>query len=71
MKFWAYLHESGHIHLKRYWGKETQSAIDDAFDSTFVVDVCDPFEASSRDEAVKIASQKLSDKLSNSPIQFD
>lgn len=59
-KYWAYRHQSGHIHLKRYWGDEAaKDALDDAYDSPFVERVLDPFEAETYDEAVKIARNHL------------
>lgn len=60
MKFWAYRHQSGHIHLKRYWeDRASKDAVLDAYDSPFVDDVAEPFEAKDRQDAERIAREKL------------
>ena len=61
MKFWAYLHQSGHIHVKRFWESETgRAAVEDAYDSPFVVDVLEPYEAIDRQAAEEKASERIS-----------
>lgn len=61
MQFWAYRHVDGGIHVRAYRadGSKTQDAINDAFESDFVDDVLDPFEAENREQAEQIAKQKL------------
>jgi hypothetical protein len=55
MKYWGYKHISGSIHLKRFIGNFAKEAVDEAYNSDFVEDVVDPFEAKTRKEA----SEKL------------
>lgn len=62
MKFWAYRHVNGGIHVKSYWGKMTDDSdpdLDDAFESPFVDKVLYPYEAENREEAEKIAKDRL------------
>lgn len=61
MQFWAYRHTNGSIHVKTYRADatHTKAAIDDAFESDFVDDVLDPFEAENRTQAEQIAKQRL------------
>jgi len=61
MQFWAYRHVDGGIHVKTYRADapNAKAAIDDAFESDFVDDVLDPFEANDRAQAEQIAKQKL------------
>jgi hypothetical protein len=61
MKFWAYRHINGSIHVKGYRADlpNARESINDAFESDFVDDVIDPFEAVSRQEAERIAKAKL------------
>ncbi len=51
LQWWGYRHVNGTLHLKRYlsFGRE---AIADAHESDFVQDVCGPFYADSRVEAI-------------------
>lgn len=59
-KYWAYLHQSGHIHVKRYWNSDLAEAVmDDAFDSPFVDEVTGPYDAESREDAERIAIERL------------
>lgn len=61
MKFWAYRHIDGGIHVKAYRGDlpNARAAVDDAYDSDFVEDVLEPFPADSRGEAEQIAKLAL------------
>ncbi len=52
-KFWGYKHINGTLHLKRYIGDFAKDAVEDAYNSDFVGDVLDPFEAETREEAAK------------------
>lgn len=52
--WWAYLHTSGSIHVKRYY---THKDLEDARESPFVRNFMGPFEAASRLDAVKVAQQ--------------
>lgn len=61
MKYWAYRHTNGSIHVKSYRDDlpYAKASIDDAYESDFVDDVLDPFEAKDRAEAEQIAKQRL------------
>lgn len=60
LMYWAYRHVDGKIHLKRYWkDSASDDAIEDAYDSDFVFDVLEPFEAETRAEAEEIARRDL------------
>ena len=61
MKFWAYRHINGSIHVKAYRDDlpNARASIDDAFESDFVEDVIDPFEAENRNAAEGIARSRL------------
>lgn len=61
MKYWAYRHINGSIHVKSYRNDlpNARASIDDAFESDFVDDVIDPFEAGSRLEAEQVAKARL------------
>lgn len=48
MKFWGYKHVNGSIHTKRYL---SEADVDEAFESSFVEDVMEPFEAKTAAEA--------------------
>ena len=52
-KFWGYKHINGTLHLKSYSGNFAKDAVEDAYDSDFIEDVLDPFEAANREEAGK------------------
>lgn len=56
IQYWGYLHNSGTIHIKRYFDRLD---IVEAKESSFVERVVGPFEVESRDEAVKIINEKL------------
>lgn len=61
MKYWAYRHINGSVHVKSYREglPNAKASIDDAFESDFVEDILDPFEAANRTEAEQIAKQQL------------
>lgn len=54
LKWWAYRHVNGGVHMKRFHG---QDAVEDAYDSDFVDDVLDPFVAETRNEAELIVRE--------------
>jgi hypothetical protein len=54
-KWWGYKHINGSIHAKPFW---EQADLDDAYESPFCIQVVEPFMANSRDEALKIVSEK-------------
>ncbi len=57
-QWWGYRdHQSGTIHVKRYW--DDRASIEDAYESAFVAEVVEPFVAGTRDEALKIAVERL------------
>lgn len=71
MKYWAYKHTNGGIHLKIYregllYGR---TSIDDAYDSSSVDDVLEPFEAESREEAEQFARRRLNTGIGAMPLQ--
>lgn len=51
--WWGYLHVDGNIQVKRYFG-DWSDILKDVEYSDFVVGVFEPFEAESREEAVRI-----------------
>lgn len=56
MKWWAYLHTNGSLHVKRFFSFED---IDEAVESEFVSLVTPAFDADSREQAIIIAQEKL------------
>lgn len=59
-QWWAYLHENSSIQVKRWFG-DRKDFEDDCENNPFVIKVITPFEADSRDEAIRIATEKLDD----------
>jgi len=57
LEWYGYLHVMGSVHLKRYFGD--RGDIDEAIESDFVVFVKGPFEAESRQEALKILKGEI------------
>lgn len=49
LPWWGYLHVDGSLHVKRYFD---QRDLDDAYESDFVYQVCQPLLAISREDAV-------------------
>lgn len=56
LKWWGYLHTNGSIQVKRFFDYRD---LDDAHDSPFVSAVCQPFDASGRDEAIQHVAKTL------------
>jgi hypothetical protein len=56
LDWWGYLHTSGSLHVKRYFGALDT---DEARDSPFVEAVAGPFKATGRDEAMAILMERL------------
>lgn len=61
MKYWAYRHTDGGIHVKAYRedAPHVRDSVDDAYDSPFVKHVLEPFPANDRAEAEQIAKLAL------------
>lgn len=59
-QWWGYLHTSGTIQVKRYFGKMD---IAEAIESPFCAEVFMPFEADGRDEAIKIITERINKQL--------
>ena len=55
-KWWGYRHANGNLQVKRYFDERD---IEDAVDSDFCVSIIYPFDATDRDEALKIAYLKM------------
>lgn len=55
-KWWGYLHTNGTVQVKRYFDAED---LREARESPFVRRVCEPFDATDRSEALRIATQRL------------
>lgn len=59
--WWGYLHENGSIQVKRWFG-DHKDYTDDCDGNPFVIEVVEPFAASSRDDAYAIISNRINDK---------
>ena len=59
--YWGYLHQNGTIQVKRWFG-DHHDYTTDCHGNEFVQRVVPPFEASTREEAIKIISQRLNNK---------
>lgn len=59
MKFYAYRHVDGHIHVKHYNPEFWRDTRDQLEDSTCVDDYIGPYEAENRAQAEQIAKDKL------------
>ena len=57
--WWGYLHSNGSVQVKRWFG-DHKDYTDDCQDNDFVQQVVRPFSADSRDEAIKIITEKVS-----------
>lgn len=55
VKWWGYRHASGTLQAKRYFSTRD---LEDAYESEFVIQVVLPFEASNREEALKIIYER-------------
>lgn len=51
--WWGYQHQNGSIQVKRWFG-DHKDYTEDCVDNDFVVTVVRPFEAQTRDDAIKI-----------------
>ncbi len=60
LEWWGYLHTSGSIHLKRYFGPLD---IQEAETSPFVARISGPFFAQSQHEALQMLREKLSAEM--------
>jgi hypothetical protein len=56
--WWGYLHQSGSIHVKRWFG-DHKDYLEDCENNEFVQRVVKPFPADSREEAVSVITKKL------------
>lgn len=56
--WWGYLHQNGTIQLKRWFG-DHKDYTDDCEGNDFVLQVCQPFKAETREEAEIIINSKL------------
>jgi hypothetical protein len=54
-KWWGYKHISGTYQAKRYFD---QRDLDNAYESDFVQEIVQPFDAGNRDEALEYIKQK-------------
>ena len=54
--WWGYKHVNGTVQAKRFF---SYMIMTDAYDSDFVDTVVPPFEADSREEALKIITEKV------------
>lgn len=55
--WWGYKHTSGTYQAKRYFDRRD---LDEAYESDFVAEVVQPFEAKDRQEALKYIQEKTS-----------
>ena len=53
--WWGYKHTSGSLQAKRYFDKKD---LEEAYESPFCDNIVKPFEAKSREEALKIIEEK-------------
>ena len=58
LMWWGYLHSNGIIQVKRWFG-DHKDYTEDCDGNPFVLQVVQPFEAASRDEALKILKQQI------------
>ena len=61
LKWWGYRHTSGTVQAKRFFSD--RASIEDAYESDFVAQVVEPFEADSRDEALRIVAERTLPEL--------
>jgi hypothetical protein len=57
LEWYAYIHENGTLHVRRFFGD--YGDIEEAEESPFLKEVCGPFEAMTREEALAIAQIKM------------
>ena len=58
LMWWGYLHQNGSLQLKRWFGDHADYR-DDCYGNDFVQQVVTPFEASDRESAMKILSERI------------
>jgi hypothetical protein len=58
LQWWGYLHSNGSPQLKRWFG-DHKDYRDDCYDNPFVIEVVEPYEASTREEAERILRTRL------------
>ena len=58
-QWWGYLHQSGTLQAKRYFGPLD---IQEANESPFCAVVVGPFEAEDRDDALRIVKEQTDDR---------
>lgn len=58
LMWWGYLHSNGTVQCKRWWG-DVEDYTGDCIGNPFVLEVVMPFEADSREEAIKILEDRL------------
>jgi len=56
--WWGYLHSNNTIQVKPWFG-DILDYTTDCYNNPFVIKVVEPFEVDTRDEALKIISDKL------------
>ena len=56
LKWWAYEHMEGTVHVKRYFDRRDMQ---EAMESDFVLCVTGPFPATDRDDAIEIAKKRF------------
>lgn len=55
--WWGYLHGSGHVQAKRWFG-DPKDYTEDCKNNPFVLFVVEPFEAATREKAFEIIQKK-------------
>ena len=55
LQWWGYVHTNGSLQAKRYFDKRD---LEDAYESDFVAQVIQPFDASGREEALEHISKQ-------------
>ena len=59
MKWWGYKHTNGSVQVKRYF---SPTDLQDAYESPFVKQVVEPFDAETREEAAQIVDKRTKEK---------
>lgn len=55
-QWWGYRHVLGSVQAKRFFGD--RASINDAYESDFVAQVVEPFDADSREEALRVVTER-------------
>ena len=58
LMWWGYLHQNNTIQVKRWYGDHADYTTD-CYGNSFVLQVVKPFEAETREEALKIIQEEL------------